>query len=73
MDPNAALQNLKRFLEKGYDEDAQEVCADLLEWIDKGGFPPKSASLVELPGYVPRSSPLAVLVNSLNQHIVVEK
>lgn len=41
MDPDACLALLKEALAQGRPADAAQHRADLNEWVDGGGFPPK--------------------------------
>jgi len=42
MDPNETLKQIDRLaLQRFNHQEAAEYCADLLEWLTKGGFQPK--------------------------------
>lgn len=43
MDPNAALQLIAEALAEGDAATARAACADLLDWLQRGGFRPAAA------------------------------
>lgn len=44
MDPNACLDRMLDCLKDSEFDDLAFACGDMLEWLNKGGFPPKNMS-----------------------------
>lgn len=42
MDPNACLDLILSYLKDAEFDDLAFACGDMLEWLNKGGFPPKN-------------------------------
>jgi len=69
MDPQATLRMLVNSLRSGLDKDALEHAANLLDWIGRKGVVPVWPGPVEMPGWLPRSSALAILIQAINKHL----